>query len=114
MPCAVRISDSDHQVRIVEREVIVSAIPEHHITTVRIILCSAQDSFIINAGIDYVTAYNMRFVLFHLLNRALMLLQVFNHCKTLNLLLNKITVRHRVAHCHNLEAFLHEKFNNPA
>ena len=73
-----------------------------------------QDSFIINSRIDNVSSYNMRFVFLHLLNGALMLFQIINRCKPLDLLGIQVTIRHGVPDRNNLQSPGHQKLYHPS
>ena len=104
----VRIHNRDHQIRFVERKIIIPTIPQDNITSVRIILRRPQDSFVINAGIDHISPDHMGFVLFHFLNGTVMLFEVFQGGKSLYFLGHQVTIGHGVANGHNLQPLFHQ------
>jgi hypothetical protein len=70
---AVRVSDDNLQVRNVEGEVVVAAIPQDDVD---FFFGGAQDFLVIDTGIDDHAVIDVRFVLFALFDGAFVLVQV--------------------------------------
>ncbi len=97
---AVRIHHRDPQVRLVERHVVVAAVPDHH---VGLGFGLAQNALVVHAGIDHTARHHVRLVLLPLLDRHLVALHVFHRGKALHGLRCEITVGHRVPHRHHAQ-----------
>ncbi len=67
MPGAVRVGDADVESRPVERQVVVSAVPEDDL---RLGFRHLENPRVIDAGVDHEAAVDERLVLFPLLDRA--------------------------------------------
>jgi hypothetical protein len=76
MTRAVRIDNRYLQVGKIEREVVVTAVPEDDIATLGVLFSSPQDGFIIYASIDDIAADDVRFILFHFLHGAFVFSQI--------------------------------------
>src|SRR5207249_4158111 len=81
-----------------EGYVVVSAIPEYY---VRFLLGRSQNLFIVYARIDHKPVFDVRFVFLPLFDRAIRFVQVFERSESLNSLLSKVAVWHRVSNYHN-------------
>ena len=114
MTSAVWVGNCYHEVGLIERKVVISSIPKNYITTIRIIFGSAQNGFIINTGINHISANHMWFVLFHFFNGAIMKFQIFNGSKALNFLLNQVSIGHWMTNGNYLQALLHQQLNYAA
>ncbi len=98
---AVRVGQNDVHVALVEREVVVAAIPYDD---VGLLLRLAQDLLVVDACIHDDASVDQRLVLLPLLDRGLVKLEVLIAGISLNRLLYQIAVRHRVANRHDAEA----------
>ena len=91
-----RIDHHDLQIGLIEGHVVVAAVEQDHVGIVPL-LGHAHDRLVIDAGIDDVSGDDVRLVLFHLLDRAVVSLEVLDLGETLDLLGLEIAVGHRVA-----------------
>ena len=125
-----RVSHTDGQIGNVEREVVVTAVPQHDVATVGIVLSTShfnplaglrifglttfEDGFVVNTSVDDVTfGDHMGFVLFHLLDGAVLIFEVINASETLDDLFVQIgIVRHGVTHGDHSEAHSNEVFDD--
>ena len=73
VPDAQRVRDDDVEVGLVERRVVVAAVPQDD---VRLLLRLRQDVAVVDAGVDDRAADDVRLVLLDLLDRAVVLLEV--------------------------------------
>ena len=99
----VRVGDGDVQVGGVEAEVVVAAVPEDD---VGFLLGLAHDGLVVDAGVDHVAGHDVRLVLFHLLDGALVLLEVVEGRVALHALGDEVAVRHGVTDADDLLAGL--------
>ena len=97
----VRVDDRDEHVGNVEREVIVSAVPEDH---VGLRLGLFQYRPVVDARVHDEPLVDVRLVLLHLLDRALVALHVLQRREALHLLGREIPVRHGMTDDHGLLA----------
>jgi len=100
----VRIHDSDHQVGLVEREVVVAAVPKDHVAAVRVGLGGTEDRLVVHPGVDDVSTGDVRLVFLHLLDCAIVLCEIVDRGEALHLLRLEIAVGHWVADCNHLKA----------
>ena len=101
-----RIGNDDVQIRNVEREVVVAALPDNDIG---LGLGRAQDGLVVHAGEHDAAGVEVRFVFLALLDRGLIAVEIRVGGVALDPLGDEIPVRHRVAHDGDLEALLLEK-----
>src|SRR5665647_1219438 len=87
----MRVGDGDVQVGLVEAEVVVAAVPEDD---VGFLLGLAHDGLVVDAGVDHVAGDDVRLVLFHLFDGALVLGEVLDGGEALHALLDEVAVRH--------------------
>ena len=99
----VRVGDGDVQVGGVEAEVVVAAVPEDD---VGFLLGLAHDGLVVDAGVDHVAGHDVRLVLLHLLDGALVLLEVVDRRVALHALGDEVAVRHGVTDADDLLAGL--------
>ena len=111
VPRTVRVRHCDPQIRLIEREVVVAAIPNDDIG---FLLGLAQNRLVIHAGVDDDAPVNVRFVLLALLDGAVVLIQVGVSGKALHGLLHQIAVGHRMPDHHDLLAHLLQHVANVA
>src|SRR5271157_2543036 len=104
-----RVNDNDLQIRVVEWEIIVSAIPQNDIS---LLLSLAQNLLIIYASVDDVTYVDVRLIFFPLFNRTLISLQVIVRSETLANLIREYSVRHRVTDNNHPPKILLERSRN--
>jgi hypothetical protein len=71
----VRVDDGDVEVGLVERRVVVAAVPDDD---VRFLLGLAEDRLVVDAGVDDVARGDVRLVLLALLDGALVLIEVLD------------------------------------
>ncbi len=95
-----RIRDHHEEVRLVEREVVVTAVPEDD---VGLLLGLTEDRLIVDPGVKDPARVEMRLVLLALLDRGLVAVQVRVRREALDALLDQVAVRHRVADHHDLQ-----------
>ena len=125
-----RVGNADGQIGNVEREVVVTAVPQHDVAAVGIVLgtshlnplaglrifglATLQDSFVVDTSVDDVTfGDHVGFVLFHLLDGAVLVFEVIDASETLDDLLVQIgIVRHGVTHGDHSEAHSNEVFDD--
>jgi len=88
-----RVHDRDLEVRLVEREVVVAAVPQHH---VGFRLRLLEDLCVVHARVDDRARSHVRLVLLTLLDRALVQIHVRHRGEALHRLRGKIAVGHRV------------------
>ncbi len=112
MACTMRICNSYHKIRFIEREIVVTAVPENNITACGILFCFTEYRFIIDTCIDNITPYNMWFIFLHLFNGAFIFFKITNFSKTLYLLFIQVTIRHRMPDGNYFYALAHEQFNH--
>ena len=93
MPRTVRVYDYDFQVGRIEGSVVVASIPQDD---VGFFLRLAEDLFVVHSRIHHGSFADVRFVLFALLNGALLQVEVLHGGEALHRLLRQITVRHGV------------------
>ena len=98
---AQRVRHDDRQVGLVERQVVVAAVPEDH---VGLGLGGPQDVLVVHAREDEAPGIEMRLVLLALLDRRLVAVQVRVGLVALAALRDQVAVRHRVADHRDLEA----------
>jgi len=108
---AKRIDHHDQDVGRVERGVVVAAVPDDD---VGLLLGLGQDGAVIDTGVDDAALGQMRLVLLHLLDGALMLFQVADIAEALHSLLGQITVGHGVTDRHNPMTLLLEELADVA
>ena len=101
----VRVGDGDVQVGLVEGEVVVAAVPEDD---VGFLLGLAHDGLVVDAGVDDVAGHDVRLVLLHLLDGALVLGEVLDGGVALYALLDEVAVGHGVTDGDDLLAGLAE------
>ena len=97
---AVRIHHRDPQVRLVERHVVVAAVPDHY---VGLGFGLAQNAFVVHAGIDDAARHDVRLVLLALLDRHLVAFHILHRGKTLHGLRHEVAIGHGVAHRHDAQ-----------
>ena len=90
---AVRVGDGDVEVGLVEAVVVVAAVPEDD---VGLFFGLAHDRFVVDAGVDHVAGHDVRLVLLHLFDGALVLGQVLDRRVALHALLDEVAVGHGV------------------
>src|SRR6476469_1060377 len=90
-----RVYDHDLQVRLVEGEVVVAAVPDNN---VGLLLGLSQYCSIVYARVDDSAEVYIRLVLLALLNCRFVQVQVIIGCKALHGLLGQIAIGHGVAH----------------
>ena len=88
-----RVRQRDPDVRSIERPVVVASIPEEHVAFGRGLL---EDGGIVDAGVHDRAFVDVRLVLLALLERALVLVEIFVAAEPLHRLAGEIAVRHRV------------------
>ncbi|OQC35120.1 MAG: hypothetical protein BWX66_01697 [Deltaproteobacteria bacterium ADurb.Bin058] len=98
-----RVCNSDVEVWLVKRNVVVSTIPKDY---VRFSLGCLQDCVIIHTSKNDSASLDVWFVLFTLFDGALVNNQVVHCRKALNCLSGQIAIRHWVTHNDNLQAHL--------
>ena len=91
-----RIDHHDLQIGPIEGHVVVAAVKQDDVGVVAL-LGHPHDRLVIDAGIDDVPGDDVRLILLHLLDRAVMLVEVLDLGKSLDLLGLQIAVGHRVA-----------------
>ncbi len=101
MASPVRVGQGDHEVRHVEGEVVVAAVPEYYI---RFLLRGLEDLAVVDAGVHDDAAVDVGFVLLAFLDGALMQVEVIVCSEALDCLLGKVAIRHRMPDRYNLKA----------
>src|SRR5208283_6000029 len=81
--------NNDLKVGGIKRSVIVAAVPKDDIG---FLLRLAEDLFVVHASIDHRAEPNVRFILFALLDGALLQIEILKRGKTLDGLLSKVSV----------------------
>jgi hypothetical protein len=102
-----RVDDRDPDVRLVERRVVVAAVPDDH---VGLFFGLAEDRLEVDTGEDDVARLDVVFVFFALLDRALVLIEVLHGVVALHALGDEITVGHRVPHNGDAQVLGAEQF----
>ena len=110
----MRIHHRDLDVGLDERDVVVAAIPDDDVAPVGIALGSTHDRLVVVARVDDVAAHDVRLVLLHLLDGAVVAFEIGDFGETLHLLGEKVAVRHRVADRHNFQSEPHEDLDDTA
>ena len=110
----VGIRDRYHEVGFVEREIVVPAVPQNDVTAFGIFFGSTQNGFVVDAGVDHVSANHVRFILFHLFDGTFVLFKIFNSGETLHFLGNEVAVRHRMTNSHHFKSPGHQDLDDPA
>ena len=87
----MRVGDGDPQVGLVERRVVVAAVPQDH---VRLLLGLGEDRAVVDARVDDRTVADVGLVLLHLLDRAVVLRHVLQRREPLHDLLAQVAVGH--------------------
>jgi hypothetical protein len=106
-----RIDDDDEEVRAVEREIVVAAIPQDD---VRLGLGRPQDLGVVHPGVHHSTGVEVGLVLLALLDRRPVEREVLVRREALDPLALEVAVGHRVAHDHDAQAPLLEEDRDPA
>jgi hypothetical protein len=76
-----------------EGQIIIAPVPDDH---VRLRLRAAQDGLVIDSGVHHRAMVDVRLVLLHLLDRAILGLHVLHAREALDLLPPQVAVRHRM------------------
>ena len=100
MSGAVRVGHGDPQIRLVERRIVIAAVPDNH---VRFLLGLFQYRRVVDARVDDYAVAQVRLVLLTFLDGAVVQVEVVIRCKTLHRLPCQVAVGHRVA---NSDGFL--------
>ena len=108
------VGDRDEQIGVVEGDVVVAAVPHDDVAAVRDRPRRTHDRLVVVARVDDVAAHDVGLVLLHLLDRALVALEVGHLGEALHLLTGEIAVRHRVPDRDDLEALRHEHLDDLA
>lgn len=108
---AKRVDHHDQDVGRVERGVVVAAVPDDD---VGLLLGPIENGAVVDAGVDDAALGDVRFVLLHLLDGALMFFQVADVSEALHGLLGQITVGHGMANRHNPMTVLLEELTDVA
>ena len=111
VPRPVRVDDHDLEVRLVERQVVVPAVPDDD---VGLLLRLGEDRAVVDAGIDDDPLDDVGLVLLALLDGALVPVHVLERREALDLLLHEVAVRHRVPDDRELLAHLEQDVGHPA
>ncbi len=111
MAGAVRVGHDDVQVGLVERQVIVAAVPQDYIG---FLLGLAQDRLVVHAGINHDPAVDVRLVFFPLLDGALVRIEIGVGREALHPLRHQVAVGHRMADGDDLLAHLLEQVRHVA
>ncbi len=98
MPCPVGVKNHDLYVRVVEGGVVVSSVPDDNIG---LLFCLLKNLPIVDPGINNNILSHQGFVLFPLLNRAVVLFKILIAGKTLYHLRFQIPIGHGVANGDN-------------
>lgn len=106
-----RVDHHDQDVGRIERGVVVAAVPDDD---VGLLLGLVQDGAVVDTSVDDAALGQMRLVLFHLLDGALVLFQVADIAEALHSLLGQITVGHGVADRHHPMTVLLEELTDVA
>ena len=93
VPGAMRVADHDVDVGRDEGHVVVPAVPQDH---VGLFLCGGQDLGVIDPGEDEVPLCEVRLVLFALLDRAVVCIEILVALETLHDLFRQVAVGHRM------------------
>lgn len=91
VPGAVRIDHNDLKIGLVERRVIVAAIPQNH---VGFFLGGTQNLFVIHTGINHGAFADVRFVLLAFFDRALLQVEIFEGGEALDRLRREVAIGH--------------------
>ena len=103
---AQRIGHDHEEVRPVEREVVVAAVPDDD---VGLLLRLAEDGLVVDAGVEDAAGVEVRLVLLALLDGRLVPVEVRVGRESLDALLDEVAVGHRVADDDDAEALLLEQ-----
>src|SRR5512140_2777625 len=103
VPGPVRVGDDDLEVRLVERKVVVAAVPKDD---VGFLLGLLEDGAVVDAGVDDDALVDVGLVLFALLDRRLVLVEVGVGGEALDRLLGQIAIGHGVPDGGHAAAFL--------
>ncbi len=95
MAGTMRVHKGDIKIRLVEREIVVAAVPEYD---VGFLLGFTENGFVVDACVHYDAAIDMGLVLFPFLDGAVVQIEIFVGGKALDLLLCQIPVWHWMAY----------------
>ena len=108
---AERVGYGDEQVGLVEREVVVAAVPQDN---VGLRLGLAQDGLVVDAGVEDAAGVEVRLVFLSFLDRGLVAIEIGVGGVALDPLRHEVAVGHRMAHDHDLETLLLEQLRQVA
>ena len=109
VPWTMRVGDADPQVRFIERRIVVTAVPDDDVS---LLLSLGQDRPVIYASVDDDAVRDVGFVLFALLDRAVLILEIFIAGETLHRLGCEIAIRHGMANSHGLQTEIAQDVGN--
>ena len=92
---AVGIDQDDLEIRSIKGQVVVAAVPEHD---VGLALGGPEDLLVVDAGEHHVAGPDVRLVLLHLFDGAVVPREIFEGGEALHGLRGEIAIGHRVAH----------------
>ncbi len=101
---AMRVDHGHLEIGLDEGKVVVAPIPHDDVTPRGIVLGSAQNGLVIVTRVDDVASHDVRLVLLHLLDGAIVLLEIGDLGEPLHLLGKEVPVRHGMADRHHPEA----------
>ena len=107
----MRVDDDDRQIGLVERKVVVAAVPDDD---VGFLLRCAQDLLVVDASVDDRSVVDVGFVLLPLFDRAVMLVEVGVGFEPLHFLRDKVAVGHRMSDDGKLLALRLQDLAHPA
>ncbi len=102
MPRPVRIDHCDGQIWLIERNIVVTAVPEDHIG---LFFRLCQNRLVIHPGVQHIAAHDMRFIFFPFFDSAFVPVEIIQFGKTLHFLFFQIAVGHGMPD-HNHPFFL--------